>query len=82
VIRFKNEVEYKKAHEEIKSTCIQKVGLKNSYNKISKNKRIIYYVSNNEQLVILAFKKYLKKTFVNVKQKKLYNNATFKKNTF
>ena len=56
-IRFKNEVEYKKAQEEIESTCPQDERLKNTYYKISKNKRIVYYRLDNEQQIIIALEK-------------------------
>lgn len=54
---FKNEDEYKKAQEKIESTCPSEDRLKNTYYKISTNKRIVYYIFNNEQMVILAIEK-------------------------
>lgn len=58
-ILFKNPLEYKKAKESITSICPQLEGMKETYYKISPNKRIVYYIFSEEDLTVVAMDKSL-----------------------
>jgi hypothetical protein len=53
-LHFKNQDEYKKAKDQIESTCPEQEGLENTYYQISKNKRLIFFILNNKEMIILA----------------------------
>lgn len=56
-IHFKNSLEYEKAKEGISSTCPQQEGMRDTYYKISPNKRIVYYIFSDKDLNVVAMDK-------------------------
>ena len=53
-IRFKNEASYKKAEDQIVSNCPPIKGMDDMYYKISQNGRLLYYLINIKEKIIVV----------------------------